>query len=171
VNSRSKRLNSKIIAFVVIMSAVANVLGFMAVPIGAMSIHFMQLPIILTGLSLGPLAGGSVGFVGAIVMALTTPKGVNLYILPGNAILGFFTGLFYSRLRKIAKRPIVPQLASVLLAFIIQAPYTYVTDVYLMSMPSLIVQVLLIMLFIEDLISVLICHFILYRVNIAEILR
>jgi uncharacterized membrane protein len=163
------------IAFIAIMSALANVLGFLAVPVavpvGTVPIHFIQLPIILAGLSLGSLAGGSVGFVGAIVMALTIPSGVNLYILPGNAILGFFTGFIYFQLKKATKRPIAPQLTSVILAFIIQAPYTYVTDVYLMASPPLFELVLLGMLFIEDIISVLICHLILYRVRIAEILR
>ena len=167
----NRRISSRFIAFVIIMSAIANVLGLAAIPIGVMSIHFMQLPIILAGLAAGPLAGGFVGFVGAIVMALTTPKGINPYIPLGNAILGFFTGLFYLGLRKMVKKPIVPQVISAMGAFAVQAPYTYVTDVYLMSMSPPVVYGILLKLLIEDLISVLICSLILYRVNIEEMLR
>ncbi len=164
-------ITSKQIAFIATMCALANVLGFFTIPIGLTSIHLMQLPIILTGLSLGSWAGGLVGFIGAVVMAyrLSPP---NPYILPGNAILGFFTGLFYSRLKKMGGRPIIPQVISVLVAYIVQAPYVYVTDVYLMPMPApVVLTIILPKLFLEDIISVLLCHFVLFRVNIAEMLQ
>jgi uncharacterized membrane protein len=153
------------------MCAVANVLGlFLTIPIGLAKIHFIQLPIVLSGLALGPWIGGLTGFIGAITMAFNLPT-PNLYILPGNAILGFFTGLFYLRLKKVGGRPIIPQVISVLVAYAIQFPYVYVTDVYLMSMHSDFVLIwILPILLIEDIICVLLTHFILFRVNIAEIL-
>jgi len=117
------------------------------------------------------LAGGFVGFVGALVMAFTTPMGLNPYVPFGNAILGSLTGLFYSRLRKMKGPPVVGQVISALGAFVVQAPYTYVTDVYLMFMPPPAVMIILSALFVEDLVSVLICHLILYRVNVEKILR
>ncbi len=153
------------------MCAVANVLGlFFSIPIGLTKIHLMQLPIILSGLALGPWIDGLVGFVGATTMAFNLPS-PNLYILPGNAILGFFSGVFYLRLKRMRGRPIIPQVISVLGAFIVQSPYVYVTDVYLMTMPQPVVQGILLKLLFEDLISVLVSHFILFRVKIDEILR
>jgi hypothetical protein len=96
----------------------------------------------------------------------------NPYILIGNAILGFMAGMFYSRLKKMRVRQIIPQVISVLGAYLIQFPYVYVTDVYLMSIPSHVVLMLILpKLLIEDAISVLLSHFILFRVNIAKILR
>lgn len=166
-----RRLTSKLFAFIAVMCAVANVLGFFTIPFGITEIHLMQLPIILTGLALGPGAGGLVGFIGAAVMAfrLLPP---NPYILVGNGILGFMTGAFYSRLKKMKEKPIIPQVISVLGAYIVQFPYVYVTDVYLMPIPSAIVlTVILPKLLLEDVISVLLAHLILFRVNIAEILR
>ena len=69
-------------------------------------------------------------------------------------------------------RPIIPQVISVLGAYIIQFPYVYVTDVYLVSMPSSFVLIwILPILLIEDIISVLLSHVILFRVKIAEVLR
>jgi uncharacterized membrane protein len=164
-----KASSTKQIAFIVIMSALANVLGYFSVPLGVTRIHFMQLPIIISGLALGAIAGGIVGFVGAIVMAFTfaTP---NLYILPGNALLGFFTGLFYFRLKKM-KPPIVPQLIAVLGAVVIQFPYTYLSDVYLVSMRSeLVLFTILPLLFLEDIISLLIAHVILFRADVERML-
>jgi len=131
----------------------------------------MQLPIILTGLALGPGAGGLVGFIGAAVMAFRL-RPPNPYLLIGNATLGFFAGLLYFRLKKIKGRPIVSQIISVLGAYIIQFPYVYLTDVYLMAMPSaMVLTVILPKLLVEDIISVLLAHFILFRVNISEVLR
>jgi len=170
MSPQNQRLTSKLIAFIAVMCAVANVLGLFSIPIGLTKIHFMQLPIILSGLALGPWIGGLVGFIGATTMAFNLPS-PNLYILPGNAILGFFTGLFYLRLKKMRGRPIIPQVISVLGAYIVQSPYVYVTDVYLMTMPQPLVQGILLKLLLEDVISVLLSHFILFRVKIAEILR
>ena len=153
------------------MCALANVLGFFTIPLGVTEIHLMQLPIILTGLALGPGAGGLVGFIGAAVMAFRL-RPSNPYILLGNAILGFFTGLFYSRLKRMKVRPVIPQVISVLGAYIVQFPYVYVTDVYLMPMPSTVVlTVILPKLLMEDFISVLLAHVVLFRVDIAKILR
>lgn len=171
MSRQNRRLTSKLIAFVAVMCAVANVLGFFTIPLGIADIHLMQLPIILTGLALGPGAGGLVGFIGAAVMAFRL-RPPNPYILIGNAILGFMTGVLYSRLKKMRGRPIIPQVISVLGAYIVQFPYVYVTDVYLMPIPpAIVLTIILPKLLIEDIISVLLAHFILFRVNIAEILR
>jgi uncharacterized membrane protein len=168
---QNRRLTSKLIAFIAVMCAVANVLGFFTIPIGIAEIHLMQLPIILTGLCLGSGAGGLVGFIGAAVMAFRLQP-PNPYILLGNAILGFMTGAFYSCLKKMRRRPIIPQVISVLGAYFVQFPYVYMTDVYLMSIPShVVLAVILPKLLTEDLISVLLSHFILFRVDLANILR
>jgi len=172
MSRQNQRLTSKLIAFTAVMCAVANVLGlFFSIPIGLTKIHLMQLPIVLSGLALGPWIGGLVGFIGATTMAFNLPS-PNLYILPGNAILGFFTGLFYLRLKKMKGRPIIPQMISVLGAYIFQFPYVYVTDVYLMPLTSgYVLTVILPKLLLEDVISALLAHFILFRVKITEILR
>lgn len=168
---QNQKFTSRLVAFIAVMCAVANVLGFFTIPLGIAEIHVMQLPIILTGLALGPGAGGLVGFLGAAVMAFRL-RPPNPYILLGNAMLGFFTGLFYLHLRKMKGRPIIPQVICVMGAYVLQVPYVYVTDVYLMSMPSAIVLTgILPKLLLEDTISVLLAHFTLFRIRIAEILR
>ncbi|UCD26273.1 MAG: ECF transporter S component [Candidatus Bathyarchaeota archaeon] len=171
MQQQNQGLTSKLVAFIAVMSAVANFLGFLTIPIGIAEIHMMQLPIILTGLALGSIAGGLVGFIGATAMAFNL-RPSNPYILVGNAILGFMTGAFYSRLKSTRGRPIIPQVISVLGAYIVQFPYVYVTDIYLMSMPpTLVLTVILPKLLLENIISVLFVHFILFRVELEEILR
>ena len=152
------------------MCALANVLGFFAIPIGLTSIHLMQLPIILTALSMGSWNAGIVGFIGPISMSYRLSP-INPYILLGNAILGFFTGFFFTHLKEMKTRPIVPQVISVLAAYIVQVPYIYFTDVYLMPLPSQVVlTIILPKLLLENIISVLLCHFILFRIDIQNIL-
>ncbi len=111
------------------------------------------------------------GVIGAATMAfrLSPP---NPYILLGNGILGVFTGLFYLRLKKMGGRPIIPQVISVVGAYVVQSPYVYVTDVYFMPIPpTVVLTAILPKLLLEDIVSVLLAHFILFRVNIAEILQ
>ena len=88
----------------------------------------------------------------------------------GNAILGFFTGLFYSKIRGMKGRSIVPQTLVVLAAYAVQAPYVFITDVYLMAMPVPIVFAILAVLLLEDMISVFICHAITYGIDIRKYL-
>ncbi|MEE8322730.1 MAG: ECF transporter S component [Candidatus Bathyarchaeia archaeon] len=164
------KISTKKIAFISIMCALANILGIFSIPLGLTSIHLMQLPIILSGLVLGSWSGGITGFIGTILMAYTLSPS-NPYILLGNAILGFFTGLIYSYLKKTKKRQIIPQTLSVLAAYLIQLPYLYITDVYFMPIPSQIVlTVILPKLLLEDMISVLISHIVLYRIELNKIL-
>lgn len=120
------------------MSALSNALGLLAVPVGLVTLHLIQLPVVLSGLAVGSVAGGLVGFFGAFVMAFTLAK-PNPYVIGGNAVLGFLTGFVYHRIRGMSSRPILPQLISVALAYAVQMPYVYVTDVYLMGMPHLVV--------------------------------
>lgn len=152
------------------MIALANILGFFVVQMGPVRIHFLQVPIILAALALGPVPGAVVGFLGVIANAFTLPTGVNPYLLPGNAILGFFVGLINRRISKRFKRPIFPQAISVFLAFIIQSPYVYLTDVYLVGMPGLLVQTILGTLLLEDVVSVVISHAVLFRIDVAKLL-
>jgi len=164
------KTSPKMVAFIAVMAGLANVFGLVAIPVGPTSIHFMQLPIILTGLAVGAVPGASVGLLGSLVMAFSLPT-ANPYIIVGNAILGLFTGLFYSHIKSWKVRPVIPQLASVLAAYLIQAPYVYFTDVYLVSMHPAVVQAILLKLLAEDLVSLFTSHIIMFRVDIAAKLR
>lgn len=162
-------MHSKRLAFIAAMIAVANLLGLLGIQVGPFRIHFLQLPIILTALALGPIPGAAVGFLGPVTNALSLPS-VNPYILPGNAILGFIAGLTNARISGKFKRPIFNHIISVLLAFMVQSPYVYLTDVYLVGMPGVIVQVIVGTLLLEDVLCAFIAHPILFKVAVARLL-
>lgn len=164
-----KPARTRFVAFVVVMSALSNALGLFVIPTGPVTLHLIQLPIVFSGFSAGAVAGGLVGFFGTFVMAFTLVK-PNPYIIGGNAILGLLTGALYSKVRKLSSRPILPQVISVFFAYLVQMPYVYVTDVYLMGMPHPVVVGILGVLLIEDLMSALISHVILYRVDVTALL-
>ncbi len=169
MREKTGALTSRRIAFTTAMVAVSNILGFpiFTVPLGFMSIHFMQIPIILAALTLGPATGALVGLTGAATMAFTLQTS-NLYILLGNAILGACVGAFYAQLKRFGRRPVVPQTLAVLGAFMVQAPYVYATDFYLMGMPQPLVLTILEALLAEDIISVVVAHIVLYRARVAQ---
>jgi len=68
------------------------------------------------------------------------------------------------------RRPIIPQTVAVALAYLVQAPYVFFTDVYLMAMPIPMVLAIMAVLLVEDLICVSICHAILYRLDMRMLL-
>jgi uncharacterized membrane protein len=86
-------------------------------PLGAFtaSIHFFQLAIFLSALLAGPWAGLLSGAAGSLYMGLTRIP----FIVGGIAILGVCTGFFAKKFR-----PVI----ACLLAFLVQAPYVFVTD-------------------------------------------
>ncbi len=162
--------DSRFVAFVVVMSALSNVLGLLVIPAGVVTFHLIQLPIVFSGLAAGAMAGGVVGLLGTFVMAFTLPRPIP-YLIVGNGILGFLIGALHSKMRHLSKRAIVPQVISVFLAYLIQMPYVYATDVYLMGMPHAVVMAIMGALLIEDMISAVVSHVILHRIDISALFR
>jgi uncharacterized membrane protein len=114
-------MNTKTVAFVAVMAALANVMSLpplaIPIPIGPFtsSIHFFQLAIFLAAILAGPWAGLLSGALGSLYMsAMRIP-----FIIGGIAILGACTGLFTKRFRPVT---------ACLLAFLVQVPYVLLTD-------------------------------------------
>jgi len=112
---------TRVLTFTAVMAALANVMSLplFAIPLQlggfTSSVHFFQLAIFLCGILAGPWAGLLGGAVGSLYMSVTTIP----FILGGIAILGGSVGLFAEKVR--------PFFAC-LLAWLIQAPYVFVTD-------------------------------------------
>lgn len=111
----------KVLAFVAVMAALANVMSVppLAIPLQlaefTSSLHFFQLAIFLCGILAGPWAGLLCGAVGGLYMAVTKIP----FIIGGIAILGGAVGLFAKRVRPVF---------ACLLAWIVQAPYVLIMD-------------------------------------------
>jgi LytS/YehU family sensor histidine kinase len=106
------------------MAALSNILSVppFVIPftIGsfASSIHFTQLPILISGILAGPWIGLLTGAIGGLYMSFSTEIP---FIVGGLAILGATSGFLAN---KIKLRP----LFSGILAWAIQAPYVFFTD-------------------------------------------
>ena len=85
--------------------------------------HFFQILIFLAALIYGKWGGAAAGAFGSVYAAIALG---NPYIIVGNVLLGFFTGVFAKRTRIVF---------AVLGAFAIQVPWLYFTDL-LAGMPE-----------------------------------
>ena len=103
-----------------------NILGAIVIDTGlGFKLHLFQYLIFLAALLYGPFGGLVAGAFGSVYTAIALN---NPYIVIGNMILGFFVGYFV----KNRKLPVLP---AVLLAYSIQLPWLWFTDIYLAAMP------------------------------------
>jgi uncharacterized membrane protein len=137
---------SRLAAFTAIMAAVAVVLSALSVPfVFGLRIHFFQVAVMLAGVIGGPVSGLIAGSVGGAYMAALRSDPT---IVVGNALLGLFTGLFVRKMR--------PVFAAILAWVLIQAPWLYLTGTYVLNVPGVVMQTILVTLTVEDVICAVI---------------
>jgi uncharacterized membrane protein len=152
------RYASRFVAFTAIMAAVAVVLSALSVPfVFGLRIHFFQVAVMLAGVIGGPVSGLIAGSVGGVYMSALRSDPT---IVVGNALLGLFTGLFVRRMR--------PVLAGILAWVLIQAPWLYLTGTYVLNVPGVVMQTILITLTVEDVICAVIADVLQSRYHLRE---
>lgn len=165
---------TRLIALIAILAALSNVVMLISIPVTLLGvttrIHFIQLPILIAALGVGPLAGGLVGLIGAASMVFSVMP-PNPFIMLYNGLLGFFAGLFYLILRRRRHHILLAQLAAVVGAYLVQTPLVWTLNTQVIGIPAVVVQAILLKLLFEDVVSALINHPILYRVNLADRIR
>lgn len=119
------------------LAALPLLLGSIMLPFYGLNLHLFQFAIFLNAALFGPLAGA---LTGALAGASPAFAMHNYWIIGGNALLGFFTAVFARRFRL----PI-----AALLAFAVQLPYLYVTDLYA-GLALAAVNAIALKLFVED---------------------
>jgi hypothetical protein len=126
----------------VFLAAVPNLLGMLNIstPFG-FKLHFFQYAVFLAAIIYGPLGGLVSGTVGSVYSAAIMH---NPYIVVGNAILGFFTGLFV--------RHGIRTVFAVFLAYLIQLPWLVLTDLYLANLSMVFVSSLVVALALSNLV-------------------
>lgn len=102
-------------------------------------VHFSPAAIILAALIFGATGGLVAGVAGSLYSAFLLG---NPYLMLGNAILGFCTGIFYRKTDKL--------MFSVFLAFICQLPWLIVSDYYFMHLSGEFILRLVVVLFLAD---------------------
>jgi len=118
-----------------------NFLAIFHFQLFGLRIHFFQYLIFLAAFIFGPVGGILSGAFGSLYTAIALN---NPYIAIGNIILGGLAGLF---MRK--KLGVMP---SVLLAYAIQMPWLWVTDIYLAGMAMKYVNMIVIALLVSNII-------------------
>lgn len=141
--------NYRTISFFAILLLLPNLLGMINLnTVFGFKIHFFQVAVFMAALLYGPKGGLLSGLVGSMYSAFAMN---NPYILVGNAILGFFVGIFV--------RYGINTILAVLLAYIIQLPWLMATDFYLIHMPMQILLNLVFALLISDIVWAAVAHY------------
>jgi len=139
----------KTITLFIVLLALPNLLGLLNIstPWG-FQIHFFQFAVFLAALIYGPLGGLFSGAIGSTYSAVLMH---NPYLIVGNALLGFFVGLF--------ARYGLHAVFAVLLAFIIQLAWLIPSDYYWMHLPAVFITGLVITLLISNVIWAVIASY------------
>lgn len=151
--------SSRLAAFTAVMSALAVALSVLSVPfVLGLRIHFFQVAVMLAGVIAGPVSGLVTGAIGGAYMAALRSDPT---IVVGNALLGLFTGLFVRKLR--------PALAAIAAWVLIQAPWIYLTGTYILNVPGIVMQTILVTLTVEDVICAVIADVLQTHFHLREL--
>src|SRR3989338_298963 len=132
--------NYKTTSMFLFLLVLPNFLGMVNLPTSfGFQIHFFQVAVFLAALIYGPSGGLLSGIIGSVYPAIIMH---NPYIVGGNAILGFFAGLF--------ARYGIKTLFAVWLAFLIQLPWLVITDYYLVHLPVKFITALVVALAVSN---------------------
>jgi uncharacterized membrane protein len=153
-------LNSRLLAFTAVISAVTVVLSALTVPfLFGTGIHFFQAGIMLAAVAGGPLPGLIAGLIGGVYVAIMRSDPT---IVVGNGLLGLCTALFSRRLR--------PVLAGLAAWMLIQAPWIYLTGTFVFRVPAVAMQLILILLTLENVICASVVDVLTKHFHLGEIL-
>lgn len=132
--------NARAKAGFVILAVLPNILGMINIPVAeGFNLHVFQLAIFLAAALYGPVGGLMSGFAGSFYAAFIMG---NPYLILGNAILGLCSGLFIKKGLSL--------LLAVWLAFIIQLPWLFLTDYYLVGLAAPVIGSLAVSLFLSN---------------------
>ncbi|MBD3164263.1 hypothetical protein GF323_03620 [Candidatus Woesearchaeota archaeon] len=141
--------SSKTVSLFIFLLILPNFLGMINLSTKTgFKIHFFQYAVFLAAIIYGPKGGLLSGFVGSTYSAFIMH---NPYIAVGNAILGFFTGLFIRYGSK--------TILAVLLAYIIQLPWLILTDYFLVHLPMSFIMPLIMALFFSNIVWAIAAHY------------
>ncbi len=136
------KVNWKTITMLIVLAILPNFLGMINLPtVFGFKIHTFQYVIFVAAMLYGPVGGAVSGGIGSMFSAFAMG---NPYILGGNILLGLMAGLLFRYGFNI--------IWSAIIAFAVQLPWLYLTDVYLVGMPVSIVYNLIIALFVSNLV-------------------
>lgn len=133
-------INKRSLLMLLVLGILPNLIGAINLPtIWGFKIHLFQIAIFVSAAMYGPVGGMISGGLGSTYTAMMLG---NPYIIIGNIILGTFTGILF--------RKGFDLILSVIVAYLIQLPFLWITDVYIIGMPSELVTKIVIALLISN---------------------
>ncbi len=101
VNVRSLTFCAMLVALSVILGFIGRTFFTFGSGVSAVRITFENMPVILSGIIFGPVAGGIVGTLCDLVSCLVAPQpSINPFITLGSCLIGVFSGLIFKYLGK-----------------------------------------------------------------------
>ncbi len=123
------RFSFKSLAVLAMLAVFPNLLGMIVLPTPfGFKFHFFQILIFLAAALYGKWGGAASGAFGSIYVAIALN---NPYIILGNILLGFFTGIFAKRINL---------MSAAIFAYAIQLPWLWYSDIFLAGMPVPVVN-------------------------------
>lgn len=142
------KFSAKSVILLMFLAALPNLFGMINMPtVWGFKIHVFQYFIFLAAILYGPVGGVIAGAFGSAFTALALN---NPYVMIGNMILGFFVGYFFRRKWNL--------ILAVLVAYVIQLPWLYYSDIYLAHLPVNIVRGVVIALFFSNIVWGIVTH-------------
>jgi hypothetical protein len=134
--------NWKSLMLLMTLAVLPNLLGMINIStVFGFKIHTFQIAVFLAAAIYGPIGGLISGGLGSMFSAFAMG---NPYIIIGNIILGFMAGLFV--------RKGFHLVIAAFFAYLVQMPWLYLTDIFLVGMPVAIVVKIMIALLVTDII-------------------
>jgi len=147
-NAYTIKMNSRTLPMLALLAVLPNLLGMINLPtVEGYKIHTFQYVVFIAAAVYGPIGGAISGSFGSLFSAVVLN---NPYIIIGNMILGFMTGFFVKKGFKI--------IPAAMLAYLIQIPWIFVSDVYFMGMPVPLVSKIMTSLLVSNILWAGLAH-------------
>lgn len=148
MNSQRKRIQQlTLAAFFVAIEVIMAITPIGYIPVGALSITTMHLPVILAGVLIGPKFGAEIGFVFGLTSCIraTLQPGVTSFVFTPFVQIGNMTGNFWSLVIAFGPRILLGWLSGMMYRFLVQKTNNRVLSTTFSAAMNTIIHTLLVL--------------------------
>lgn len=148
MNSQRKRIQQlTLAAFFVAIEVIMSITPIGYIPVGALSITTMHLPVILAGVLIGPKFGAEIGFVFGLTSCIraTLQPGVTSFVFTPFVQIGNMTGNFWSLVIAFGPRILLGWLSGMMYRFLVEKTNNRVLSATFSAAMNTIIHTLLVL--------------------------
>lgn len=148
MNSQRKRIQQlTLAAFFVAIEVIMSITPIGYIPVGALSITTMHLPVILAGVLIGPAFGAEIGFVFGLTSCIraTMQPGVTSFVFTPFVQIGNMTGNFWSLVIAFGPRILLGWLSGMMYRFLVRKSNNRVLSATISAALNTIIHTLLVL--------------------------